>query len=276
MMLIVLLHASCGDDSTTPTTVNPTSDEAPEYEDTSVREIASTRYPYVANVTTDLGRCSGTLLKHGLFITAKHCFRDQDTVPADFTGMSIVFSESGEASAEDNLVIADDQITQVIYDGDTTDIAYLLYEASLTNSISYLSAFPTDYIQEDLSEETEIAVELVGFPSQTGTLKRLITKDCIYTGYQAENKVFPNQVTYDGITYDSNCWAWFGNSGGPVYEVDENNSPIRLLGIVSHTFDVDEDGNIPSDARGNDDFGTFVRTSNFSPMSQTLQLEQLL
>ena len=249
---------------------------AEPYENTARRIEAGTLYPFVGIIHATGGRCSGTLLRHGLFITAKHCFKDQIKEPASFVNIRLVFSFSGEIDEENNLTITENQIESIVFDGTTSDIAYVLYESEITSDLDSLDTFPRDYLPNDLAEGEPLNVEMVGFPSQTGSLKRLITQNSVYTNVQKVNEVFPGQVTYDGITYDTNCWAWFGNSGGPVYLVDDSGKPIELLGVVSHTFDVNDKGIIPTSAKSEHEFGTYVKTANFSPMSQTLQLDTYL
>ena len=100
---------------------------AEPYENTARRIEAGTLYPFVGIIHATGGRCSGTLLRHGLFITAKHCFKDQIKEPASFVNIRLVFSFSGEIDEENNLTITENQIESIVFDGTTSDIAYVLF-----------------------------------------------------------------------------------------------------------------------------------------------------
>ncbi|MBP9695557.1 MAG: trypsin-like serine protease [Candidatus Magasanikbacteria bacterium] len=244
--------------------------------DTPFREPAEENYSFVGYILTGSGRCSGTILRHGIFVTAKHCFSDQVTEPSDLSQISLQFSQPGIMSDQSNLAISGDEIQEVVYDGLNTDIAYILYTPNSTLTVDYLEAFVSEFLTTRLEDEKSVTI--VGFPSQSRLpLRRLISQNCEFSGKREEMPRFSAPVVnYDGILYDTTCFAWYGDSGGPVYEIDENKNPIRILGVVSHTFDIDERGEILEETILEDEFGSHVSTTNFSPFSEADRVEEII
>ena len=104
-------------------------------------------------------------------------------------------------------------------------------------------------------------------------MRRLISENCETTGRTGYLPPMETDPGYSGLLYDTNCGAWFGNSGGPIYAVDDNGQPTALLGVVTHTFDLLlPSGNLDTAKEGSDAYGTHVTTTNMSSFSLTKKL----
>ena len=79
--------ASCGSDSNDEKTSNPLVVE---------RKVISTDFDFVGVITSfESLRCSGVLLAHGLFVSARHCFSETEIASGDFSNFDIIFPNDG-------------------------------------------------------------------------------------------------------------------------------------------------------------------------------------
>lgn len=229
------------------------------------REIGNASLDFVGEISLRGRRCSGFLAKHGLLVTAKHCFSHYGEHPDTFSskGIKVVFP-----SADSEVVIT--SIERLMFDSGENDIAYLVYNPEQTSNQITLGNF---YFSKDI--EGDFDIYRAGFSGEEEFVNtRILTKGCRFnqkTGY------FPARITdpgYDGLLLDTECPAWFGDSGGPVIYKSEDK--FVIVGILSHTFEVDYAGNIPLEAIERDIFGRFVKTSFVSPFSQAIDIWNLL
>ncbi len=273
-----------GNSTPTPPGKNP--EDSPDSEEptpalpgTPTRTPSQDQYRSVGVITKSGARCSGVILRHGVFATAKHCFHkvlpEGDAVQA----WALYFPENGEISTS-TLVVSGEDIKQVIFDGDQNDIAYVIYTAEKTKGIvpidteSILRAPP----------EAEVPLHLVGFPTlKSLSLIRLTSYICKTTGKTGLLPPKPHdELGYDGLLYDTDCVAWFGNSGGPIFQVSKvetdkvEASPVSVIGVVSHTFDVTEEGDLISSLVKVDQYGSHVLSTNLSPFAQAQKLDEVL
>jgi hypothetical protein len=210
-------------------------------------------------------------MEHGTFLTAKHCFR---TLPQgdDLLKVGLGFPLDGIQDEKD-LVVKGSSLREIRYDGAGNDIAYIFYDAAATEGAFQTPDFPV--LGEVPAVGTELAV--VGFPSQKdGIYRKLVTENCQVLDKSGTIPPLPKDPGYDGLLFDSNCAAWFGNSGGPFFTIGRNSEDNRvvtgLAGVVTHTFAVDGLGEILADSIASDQFGKMVLTVNFSPFAQRVSL----
>lgn len=284
VFISAIFLSSCGKKSSNSSDDRPIVDgdkdpAAGDTRDGPNRVLSNGTYKSVGTIYTPSGRCSGVILKHGIFATAKHCFQKTLPTGSNLTGMVIRFSNSGIIDTT-NLRISGTDIKEVIFDSDNNDIAYVLYQSSTTEDQIALDA-------EKIETEQPLAdvpVHIVGFPTlDSAPLKRLTSFACKVTGKTDYLPPKPKDpLGYDGLLIDTDCIAWFGNSGGPFFQVSEvetnaaSSTPISVLGVVSHTFDIEDDGSLKSDLIKTDDFGDHVSSTNISPFSEAEQLEHVL
>ncbi|MBF0442902.1 MAG: hypothetical protein HQK54_13430, partial [Oligoflexales bacterium] len=176
------------------------------------RKASGTLYPGVGRVTKNGSHlCSGTIIKHGVFAMAKHCFRGGVPTVATAGTMGLYFPLDGVVGSE-TIVVTGSSIKEVILDGDGNDIAYIIYDASQTSGRVSIDAPVTS----DSPPTSGMNVNLVGFPSPTDRIyRKLISGNCKATGKTGTIPPMKNDEGYDGLLYETNCIAWFGNSGGP-------------------------------------------------------------
>ena len=228
----------------------------------------SNEFPFVGVITyAGALRCTGTLIEHGLFVTAKHCFKSIPSA-ANLKKISLGFPSDGIQDGND-IQVSGDKITELFHDGPGNDLAYIRYDSSQTEGKVPLPNFPI------VREVPEVGTQLVvvGFPSQSDKkLRKVVTSNCQVLDRSGILGPKPRDAGYDGMLFDSDCGAWFGNSGGPFFTVSVNEEGTRTIesfvGVVTHTFDVDALGTILPEFTLEDSFGSYVRTVNFSPFAQ--------
>jgi hypothetical protein len=118
-------------------------DENSENKDLPTRMLSDADYPSVGFMARHGGGCSGTILKHGVFVTAKHCIvgygnvdRTDVNAGGPISGYTIYFPAADEINA-DTLEI---EIQKIILDGRANDIAYLIYDGKLTERVIAIDA----------------------------------------------------------------------------------------------------------------------------------------
>jgi hypothetical protein len=229
------------------------------------REIGNSTLQFVGKIKFPNHSCSGFIVKHGLLVTAKHCFNHFDINPDNFNpkGTSVTFPGN-----KSKVVI--NSIDKLIFDSGENDIAYLTYDPSQTLDLINLGDFK---ISKDIDFDLDIF--RAGFSGEeTYSSDRILTQGCKFNKKKGH---FPAMVTdpgYEGLLFDTECPAWFGDSGGPVITLQEGK--LVIVGILSHTFEVDFAGEIPPESIERDSFGRYVKTSIVSPFSEALDIWNLL
>lgn len=227
----------------------------------ATREVGNTSLEFVGQIRFSNHKCSGFIIKHGLLVTAKHCFTHFDLDPQNFSskGTTIFFPEN-------NSGVLINSIRKLIFDSGENDIAYLTYNPSDTLNKIELGDFK---ISRDLDLDAETF--RAGFSGEeVYSGDRILSKGCKFT---KKSGYFPPMITdpgYEGLLYDSECPAWYGDSGGPVISIVEGKPYI--IGVLSHTFEVDFAGEIPPESIEHDQIGRYVKTSIISPFSEALDI----
>jgi hypothetical protein len=271
----LLLVTACGKEKKKddPAPAEATTPE-PDQTDTGLRKVAKDSYTSVGLVTVGGNlRCSGLILKHGVFATAKHCFWSDNP---DKSTLGLIFTAASGIIGDDSIKVPASDIKELNLDGDGNDIAYVIYDASKTKGKVVLTT--TNIMREPPAPDTPMS--LVGFPSPVDRVyRKLVTAPC--KRLDKEGTIEPNATDekgYDGELYDTDCGAWFGNSGGPLFVMDaaDPTKVVGTVGVVTHTFDIDETGAIPDAALITDTFGTYVKTVNFSCYKDAKTLDENL
>ena len=183
-------------------------------------------------------RCSGVLVKHGLFVSARHCFSSsEENGSKSLADFKITFPQTSQVTESDLSVV----VTDIQYDTADTgvnDIAYLFYDETLTSGKIEPSNLVINY-GDAVAAGTQMTT--VGFPSNdSGELLKIGTYGCHRlerTGTIEPKRLDPG---YEGMLYDTDCYAWKGNSGGGFFtatEIDGELVPLTLEGVVTHTFE---------------------------------------
>ena len=215
-------------------------------------------------------RCTGTILEHGVILTARHCFDNGLERNIELIGIEIEGIRS-----ETKLTITG--ISSLIFDSGNNDFAWLTYSKERTSSLKELQKVTLD--RENIPVEGE-QLSLIGYPvTGSGKLVKLVTMPCIRLKRQGQILPLPQDPGYLGTFYDTNCMAWRGNSGGPLFSMKTGASGLemnKLVGIVTHTFDLSARGAILETALSKDEFGTYVKTVNFSSITAAKDIDLYL
>ncbi len=229
------------------------------------REVGNSTLEFVGQLNMGNRKCSGFIIKHGLLVTAKHCFSHIGVTPENFSPkrISIIFPQA-------DFKVMINSVDKLIFDSGENDIAYLTYEPSQTINKIELGTF-------EVARDVDLTLDIfrAGFSGEEiFSGDRILSKGCKFTQKTGE---FPPMVTdpgYEGMLYDTECPAWFGDSGGPVIAFHEGK--YLLIGVLSHTFEVDFAGEILPESIEHDQFGRYVKTSIISPFSEALDIWDLM
>jgi hypothetical protein len=122
----------------------------------------------------------------------------------------------------------------------------------------------------------DVPLHIVGFPgSSDGIRKRIVSHSCKTTAKSGRIGPLPKDPGYGGLLHGTNCLAWFGNSGGPVFQVDDEEKAVLLLGVVSHTFDITAEGDIDSSKVTKDSYGSRISSVNYSSIASSITWDSL-
>lgn len=226
----------------------------------SNREIVKERFSFVGKLNYLGVKCSAFIIKHGVLVSAKHCFSHFDIYPEEFEANKLRIQLGAT-------VITGDQVQELVFDRGENDLAYIIYDPEVTQD-----SIDITLVNPSLEIESDLDIFRIGFPG-IGKYENemVLTGDCKYLG---EKDYFPPKITdpgYEGILLDTTCFAWHGDSGGPVMR--EHNGKLNILGVLSHTFEVDFAGRIKEESLGEDSIGPYVKTSMFSPLSEASDLD---
>ena len=203
--------------------------------------------------------CSGVIMEHGLFATAKHCFQ-ADSLKEELTISFFASSQSGnEVRIEGN------EIDGIFPDSNTNDILYITYDPAITEGFIELDHSDINWVDPI---KVDTSVMMVGYPRlTTDEIIRFKSDQCVAMDRFSLMPIVLREQ-YQGLLRQTNCEVWYGNSGGPVYQIDESTLVVTLIGIVSHTFEVDLNGEVLSSEISRDQHGDFAKHSNYSPFTE--------
>lgn len=201
--------------------------------------------------------CTVTILKHGVLMLARHCIDPSWTAGATantkYTFLNVQFRPAkGEPVLIDGL-----DITQIQGDTGTDDLAFIRYVADDTKSIQ----LPIFDLVKDKNAPPPAAIFTVGYPmpDKVQHLERMVTNPCRLDGKTGE------LTGYQGELVGTTCPAWFGSSGSLIFAASTQSGHVQVLGALSHTFDVDANGQPLASAIKTDAYGSYT-DSNYSPM----------
>jgi hypothetical protein len=230
------------------------------------RTLDKGAYPMVGRFSYRQISCALFMAHPGILVTAKHCFTHHDVDPDN---IQLEYLRANFQDEQNNkILLYGHQIKELVFDSGENDIAYLIFdpkeieiEINFKNLNVELNPIPN-----------EIEILHVGYPSGN---ERVVSFDCQFSG---ETSYFEPRITdpgYEGILLNTSCPAWYGDSGGPVFSIDENKK-IQIWGVLTHTFDVDMFGDLLEDQISEDHIGQYVMTSMFSPFSETTNFQDLV
>jgi V8-like Glu-specific endopeptidase len=231
--------------------------------------------------------CSMMVVRHGLLITAKHCFQHKGLSPenVDLSTFSTVYTKDGTIGirggvgtvlASPNLLTI--QPTKLLFDSGDNDIAYLFYDAKETEGKIQLEDFEIATANDRPQGRN---LKLVGFPAPREfpfeeLMNRVVSIDCKETDKVGKIPPMEKEKGFDGLLIETTCAAWSGNSGGPVFALPVNKKdPKKLIGVLTHTFYLKENGELDSNHLKSDSIGYYM-DGNYSPLSSSRDLSRLL
>lgn len=150
------------------------------------------------------------------------------------------------------------KIKSIILEDKASDIAYVLYDPKET--LGAINIEFTNFVKE--LPKTGDPLVIVGFPAQedikNGTLK-VISESCQFTGTSGIVPPSPDSTQIDGTVYGTNCGGYWGVSGGPVFSVESATGLFtKLVGVVSHTFALLQDGSLDQTKIKLDKYGQYI------------------
>jgi len=219
-------------------------------------EFANVGYGELGLAGSKIPLCTFTILRHGLMITAKHCFQHLEVfgLKVDPSKLTVTFP-NGIAISKLN----------VRYDSGDNDIAYVEYEPNLTASIQ----IPKIVLSNQLPGPDDL-LYVPGYPVAADNSRPIaISRFCSTTGKTGFLTKKPKDPGYGGKLAEIDCPAWWGQSGSPVFGITKHRKKRTLVlhGVLAHTFLVEDDGSVDQKEIVLDDFGKYVPKSNFSPIS---------
>ncbi|MBL6991737.1 MAG: trypsin-like serine protease [Bacteriovoracaceae bacterium] len=235
------------------------------------RELAGDRFEHVGMVFIDKRTaCTVSLIKHGMLITAKHCFTHQgfasenEVLPQH---LEIFFTTGSDQFEDFKVLIKQQSIEKVIFDRGENDLAYIVYDPKQTQNLVHLPEIEF-YSSQVVAVGT--ALTLVGAqPRQLyrdiytpSNFQKVKTIHCSRSNKQGKIPPIGRHNGYEGMLYGTNCPGWFGNSGGPFYILEEDK--LVLVGVLTHTFDLLENGDVDPYTLYRDEFGDKGESTNFS------------
>ncbi|WLQ17434.1 serine protease [Hahella aquimaris] len=216
--------------------------------------------------------CTGLILKHGLVVTAKHCFRD-DSKKGNYY---LAYSEDGSINQNDLYI----PVASFEYDSAVegiNDLAVVHYDPGYTEGKLALKDIHLNF---GPAPEAGAPLFSVGYPIvKTQSTLRVSSAKCQRKHRSGRLLSSPKSPGYDGVLFDTDCPAFWGNSGAPVFNAryDDlgNVELISLEGVITHTFDLVSNGDLDYRKMKHDAFGPYM-TSNYSPLGQSVRLKEIL
>ncbi len=238
----------------------------------------------------DFLTCSGVLLRHGLFVTGKHCFWKhpksnhdgpdwtESIARSDLRSGALHFSIGATLEGATGFTVH--PIWDIIADGPGNNIAYVTYDPKLTFGkiepvrVPIVSEYPVP------GTGLRIAGFRRRFDPWASWHERIVGQHCQtidhsdYMPGLGESNF--DDVGYDGLLFDTNCPTAFDATGGPVFEVDPQGRISRLAGILGGTFKNGKDGSPIQTRLAEDELGGYLFLSaNFSSFASAHQVDQV-
>lgn len=215
--------------------------------------------------------CTGTVIKHGVFLTAKHCFSGRQFGGEGLKHFSLSFITKFDPP-EKPFIVSSENLIRVFPDEGFNDLAYVLYKPEATiGKINLVVNIDTNSNFDDLN-----SLMLFGFPKvELKVPQKISSENCFLGEMLGRYRKYPKSLHYRGDLIDTNCPAYYGNSGGPAVGITLTNSDAGLtakmgvIGVVAHTFN-DEN------AVQKDEFGFFVDNANISLIKDAKNLSYIL
>lgn len=241
---------------------------------TLARSDAESKFFAVGLVTYEnTHRCTATIIKHGVALTAKHCFEDSEIEESHLRKVGLNFRHASDLDGSP-VFVRGNQIKKIVFDGPTNDIAYVLYDSSATSRLK----LDLPLAENPSSPGQDASTAIVGFPVEEKIVPqfpKVLSKDCSFTGKSGSIPPSENDSGYDGLLFETTCEGWWGMSGGPVLGFGSSGNP-EIIGVVTHTFHLTDTGDIDEGHIRKDGFGDYIRDVAISPLSQAGQLKQTL
>ncbi len=217
--------------------------------------------------------CTIFILNHGQALTAKHCFRQmvQGQKLLTLIGPNYVTLEFYSQDKAEPISITGTQIKSISEISGSNDWALILYEPSLTLGKIKIPKF--DLTSKNFQQPGQ-KVFSVGYslPQKARETSRLFSYGET-TGRSGEiSSLLPH---YLGQLYESTLPGWYLASGSPIFEATGDlkalapDQTLKLVGILSHTFDLTEKGEVDLSAIRTDFWGPWTKT-NFSALPEDI------
>lgn len=230
--------------------------------------------PYIANPLPELSfefvglmyvnnrpRCTVSVIRHGLILSAKHCLAD--SLDLLLKGGKFPFLKMEFPYSQENLMIFGMSIYSVTQDSVDNDFIYLHYDPILSINRLKIPEIQTMNSKESLDKEAKLLLAAFRLPQKARELKMEIQMCSATNEIGSINAILPQ---YTGILRGSTCQAYFMSSGAPFFQINEKKELV-LVGVLAHTFSLDEHGQLDSSQISNDGWGDKTFT-NFSPLSE--------
>ncbi len=192
-------------------------------------------------------QCTLFLYDSHTFITAKHCFTHYDVTEKNFNPLKMKIRLRSKWL--DPLIIKKLQFLEEDHD---------LARIELKKNYFKLNPFPL----EDYGFDQPLKL----FTYHDG---KVVESSCRYTG---RSEVIPDRLSglgYDGVLHETDCPGYYGNSGSPLFSDTEKG--LRLVGLLVHTFELNEWGEVRTELIQRDRWGPFLPKTNFTSIPTSLR-----
>jgi hypothetical protein len=248
--------------------------EAKQGSSTLDRDEAESNFFAVGLVTYEnIHRCTATIVKHGVALTAKHCFQANEIEESNLRKIDLNFRHANDLDSAP-VFVRGNHIKKIVFDGPSNDIAYILYEPSATSRLK----LDLPLAERPSSPNKDATTAIVGYPVEERIdpqFPKVTSKDCSFTGKSDHIDPSENDNGYDGLLFETTCEGWSGMSGGPTLGFGPSGN-AEVIGVVTHTFHLTATGEIDENHIKTDAFGNYIRDVAISPLSQAEQLNQTL
>jgi hypothetical protein len=202
--------------------------------------------------------CTVTILQHGFAVLARHCL-DPSWFKGATAGTKFMFLNLQFHLAKgDSIRISGMDLIQIQGDTGDDDLAYIRYPAEETMHSIQLPIFD---LVKDKSLPPASTIFTVGYPmpDKIQHLERIVSGPCHLDGR------IGRLSGYQGELIGTTCPAWFGASGSLFFAPSPKPGHLQVLGALSHTFDIDANGQPLASALKTDAWGSYT-DSNYSPI----------
>jgi len=147
--------------------------------------------------------CAVFVVRHGVAVTAKHCFDHYGINEDNFSpqDLSMSFPKKGGNVDFLNTLVEGDDVVKLILDRGENDIAYIIYNRNKTINEFRLDGFKVNDYAE-IEEGTEVF--RAGFPMGHNTVfDKVITSGCTFTGDSGHFDAMVMDKGYEGLLFDT-------------------------------------------------------------------------